>query len=412
MRRTQAALAACIIIISFISGESGRNSLNAQGMTSAPMPDAKQMSGIPLPVSDLPPGTVTVRVVRGSMANAIVDQPVELSGGPSVLTARTNESGRAEFRGLQPGVRVRAAATVSGERLESHEFPVPAAGGIRLALVATAASTENRGEDARAPATTGPEAGHIALGERSRFVFEMGDDALNVFNILEIVNAGSAPVRPGDPIVFELPEAAQGAGVLQGSSPQATIAGRRVTVTGPFAPGATVVQFGYSLPIDGGTLAFEQKLPIELAQLSLMVQKIGDMQVQSAQIAEHREMPLQDQTFIVAKGPGVKAGDTLALRLSGLPHQPTWPRNVALGLALLIFAGGVWGTWRSDKPAPAENRRRRLEATRDRLFAELESLEEQHREHSIDPDRYVTRRRELVSSLERLYAEMDDEAVA
>jgi hypothetical protein len=77
------------------------------------------MSGVPLPVADLPPGTVTVRVVRGAMTNVIPGQLVELTGGPSTLSAKTNDAGRAEFSGLQPGTRVRASTTVNGERLES-----------------------------------------------------------------------------------------------------------------------------------------------------------------------------------------------------------------------------------------------------------------------------------------------------
>ena len=67
------------------------------------MPDAKQMSGIPLPVSDLAVGTVTVRVVRGSMVNPVIDQPVELSGG-SVSDDRENQRERARrVHGPAPG---------------------------------------------------------------------------------------------------------------------------------------------------------------------------------------------------------------------------------------------------------------------------------------------------------------------
>ena len=110
------------------------SALGAQATTTpgAQMPDAKQMSGVPLPVSDLPTGTVTVRVVRGSMANVIPDQAVELTGGPSPRSAKTNESGRAEFTGLAPGTRVKASTIVNGERLESQEFAVAPSGGIRV----------------------------------------------------------------------------------------------------------------------------------------------------------------------------------------------------------------------------------------------------------------------------------------
>ena len=65
------------------------------------MPDPKQMSGRPLPVGDLPVGTVTVRVVRGSMTNVVANQAVELTGAARPLTATTNAQGRAEFPGLR-----------------------------------------------------------------------------------------------------------------------------------------------------------------------------------------------------------------------------------------------------------------------------------------------------------------------
>jgi len=395
-----------------LPGTSSR--LNAQGMmTGTQMPDPKQMSGRPLPVGDLPVGTVTVRVVRGSMANVIANQPVELSGGPSAQTVQTNEQGRAEFSGLRPGTMVKAVTTVNGERLESQEFEVPAAGGVRVALVATDAGIEQRAEEDRQLAQGPAQTGMVVLGAQSRFVIEMGEEALSVFNILEIVNTARVPVQPPEPLAFDLPDSAQGAGVLEGSAAKATIAGTRVTVAGPFAPGSTLLQFGYAVPIKTGSLTVQQRLPVALSQFSVMAQKLGDMQLESPQIAEHRDMPLQGETFIVGKGPGLKAGDTVSLSFSGLPHQPIWPRNVALAAAIAILLGGIWGGTRIGKTSAVDDeRRRRLETKRDRLFGELASIEEQHQAQSIDPDRYAARRRELISALERLYAEMDGEAAA
>ena len=377
------------------------------------MPDPKQMSGRPLPVGDLPVGTVTVRVVRGSMTNVIPNQPVELSGAGAPLTATTNAQGRAEFPGLRPGLTVQATTTVDGERLQSQQFTVPTSGGIRVALVATDPAASKDAAGGAAPAAQAGT-GNVSLGDQSRFVVEMGaDEALNVFYILEVVNSAQAPVQPAAPLVFELPADARGAGTLEGSGGQVTVAGTRVSVQGPFAPGSTVIQFGYSLPIAGATVSLEQKLPVELAQFSLMAQKVGDMEVQSPQIAEHRDMPVQAQTFIVGKGPAVPAGGTIAITFSGLPHQPVWPRNVALALAVTILAGGVWAGLRARKPTAGEvDRRRRLDAKRDRLFTELVGLEEQHRAGTLAPDRYAMRRTELVAALEQLYAQIDDEAAA
>ena len=177
------------------------------------MPDPKQMSGRPLPVGDLPVGTVTVRVVRGSMTNVVANQAVELTGAGAPLTATTNAQGRAEFPGLRPGLTVQATTTVDGERLQSQQFTVPTSGGIRVALVATdPASKGGAGGGAPPQAQTGT----VSLGDQSRFVVEMGaDEALNVFYILEVVNPGAAPVQPPQPLVFELPPDARGAGTLR-----------------------------------------------------------------------------------------------------------------------------------------------------------------------------------------------------
>src|SRR4029450_7359935 len=45
------------------------------------MPDPKQMSGIPRPVTDLPAGHVSVRLIRGQLSNNIQGHPVEIVGG-------------------------------------------------------------------------------------------------------------------------------------------------------------------------------------------------------------------------------------------------------------------------------------------------------------------------------------------
>jgi hypothetical protein len=380
----------------------------------AQMPDAKQMSGTPLPVNDLPPGTVAVRVVRGSMANVISGHPVELLGLPSPRTVKTNETGRAEFSGLAVGTRVKAVTTVDGERLESQEFPVPAAGGVRVALVATDPEAAKRAAEDQRLAQTPAQPGLVVLGEQTRFVFELGDDGLNVFNILQIVNTARTPVQPPGPLVFDLPSDAVDASILEGSSSQATLAGKRVTVTGPFAPGTTLVQFAYAMPLSGSDLTIALKLPAALTAVAAAAQKVGETHMTSPQFAQHRDMTADGgQLYTVAQGPGLPAGETLVFNFTGLPHAPVWPRNLALALAVLVLAGGAWASLGGPAGrAGGDAARRALEARRDRLFNELTVIEEQHRRESIDPAYYTRRRRELVAALERLYAQLDEEAAA
>jgi hypothetical protein len=386
----------------------------APGMSGGQMPDAKQMSGMPLPVGDVPPGTVTVRVVRGSMANPLPNQTVELFGGPSPATVKTNDTGRAEFTGLEPGMRVKAVVTVNGERLESQEFEVPATGGVRVALVAIDPGMEKRAAEDRKLAQAPAQAGIVVLGDQSRFVFELGDEGLNVFNLMAIVNTARIPVAPQDgPLVFDLPDVADHPGLLEGSSPQAVLAGTRITVSGPFAPGTTTVQFAYTVPFGSSDLTLAQKLPAALNQFNVMAQKLGDLHLLSPQMANHSDMAADGQTYIIGQGPALKAGDTVTFNFSGLPHEATWPRNVALVLAVVILGAGIVGSMRVSQASAAEQARvRKLQTKRERLFAELTALEERNRAQAIDPSLYSAERHELVSALERLYAKMDEEAAA
>src|SRR5438445_8242601 len=129
------------------------------------MPDAKEMSGIPRPVDDLPNGAISVRLIRGQLSNNIVNHPVELHAGDKVLTVKTDDAGRAQFNDVPPGSTVRASADVDGEHLVSREFPAPTRGGIRLMLVATDTSKPAAPSNA-VPAPTGV----LTLGSQPRIV--------------------------------------------------------------------------------------------------------------------------------------------------------------------------------------------------------------------------------------------------
>lgn len=376
-------------------------------IASAQMPDPKAMSGMPLPVADLSPGTVTARVIRGQLSSPIDGQTVELTGAGDIKTARTDKSGHATFSGLPPGTRVKLRATVGSETVESQEFAVPGAGGIRVMLVATdPAAAKTAAEDAKL-AQEPPVAGTVVFGPETRFVIEMGEDALNVFNMMQISNTAKRAVQTA-PIVFDLPKAAVGVGLMEGSTPNAVAAGSRVTVNGPFPPGNTVVQFGYSIPLGADAITLAQTLPADLPQLSLVVQKIGNLQLASPQVGQRREMAADGGTYIVAQGGALKAGDTVSLTLSGLPSRPTWPRNMAVGVAVMILAAGAYFASRGPRNAEPPSRRN-LQGRREQLFAELAALEGQRRKGSIDAGAYAARRESLVTALEDLYRGLDRE---
>lgn len=374
----------------------------------AQMPDPKQISGRPLPVAELPIGTITVRVIRGQLSNTLPGQTVELTGAGAPKTAKTDNTGHATFSGLTPGTRVKASVTVDGERIDSQEFDVPSSGGTRLMLVATDAAAEQKAAADKKLAEGPAVPGIVVIGDQSRFVVEVGDDALNVFNVLRIVNTAKTPVQTDGPLVFQLPKAAVGAGMLEGSTPKAVAGGNKVTVTGPFPPGNTSVQFAYSIPLGDESITIEQKMPVQMTELAVVAQKVGDMRLTSPQISGQRDMPADGQNYIVAQGGAVKAGNTVSLTLSGLPHRPSWPKNLALLLAGVILVGGAWAATRASRKPDVAAHRKRLHSQRERLFSELAALEKQ-RARGMNPDDYAARRAALISALEDLYAGLERE---
>jgi hypothetical protein len=381
------------------------------------MPDPSQMSGVPLPSPELPAGTITVRVVRGSVSNIVPNQKVELTVGSDRtsnrsllrgLEAATDASGRAEFAGLKPGDQVQASTAVDGQRLESQVITMPAQGGIRVMLVAIdPAAAARQSEDAQL--RNGPPVpGIVVFGGESRFIVERGDEALNVFYVLEIVNSARTPVVTERPLIFDLPSGATGVSLLEGSTPQATVGGSRVTVTGPFAPGKTPLQIAYELPYRGARVTIEQKLPAALPQLAVAGETSGGVKMSSALFAATREMSSDGRSFLVGNGDALPAGGTLALTFDGLPHHARWPRFAALGVAVAIMiAGLLYGFRRA--PVTHDSSRDLLIASRAARFAELEALAERRRAGTITAEAHDAERRRLIAALEDLYTAIDEQ---
>jgi hypothetical protein len=386
-----------LCVLGVLGGESAPLLGQAGGFA---MPDPKQMSGIPRPVDDLPKGSISVRLIRGALSNNISGHPVDLHIGGKVTTVKTDENGRAQFDAVPPGATVKAAADVDGEHLESQEFAAPSQGGVRLMLVATDPAK------AAAPAITGT----VVIGPQSRIVLQPREEAVDVYYLLDIANAGSGPVKTATPFAFEMPPDAVRCGIMQGSSPQATIAGLRVTVEPPFAPGSTFVQVACELPAATGSVDIEQRFPAILEQIAVVVKKVGETTLRSPQVKEQRELPADGETFIAATGGAVAAGQPLELSISGVPHHNPAPRRVALTLVLVIALAGTWFASRRVGEAPAKAaERKRLLARRDKLFGELVRLEQDHRSGRMDDRRYASRRAEVVGALEQIYGALDDD---
>ena len=324
---------------------------------SAQMPNPREMSGKVLPVSDVPAGTVIVRVIRGGFDKNITGQPVEFTIGAEKRTVNTDASGRAQVSGLPRGARVRAATVVDGERLESEIAEIagtgfrimlvatdrPAAGGSPATGAAAPSGEAPAGAKPAAPVPSGPPIkGNVTFGPSSRVIVEFSNERLNVFYALEIVNAEASPVDIGGPLIIELPRTARGASVLQGSSQQATAQGPRVIVTGPFQPGSTAVQVSYELPFSGPAARLHQVWPAPLSRVTFYLLQFDQVDATSPQITSKQQVSEQGQPIIFGSGPAIPAGQPLTVEITGLPYHPLWPRYIALGLAGVILSIGIW----------------------------------------------------------------------
>ena len=186
-------------------------------------------------------------------------------------------------------------------------------------------------QEDRALAAAAAVKGIVVLGPETRVIAEMQNDQLTIFYLIQIVNSARTPVDIGGPLVFDLPREARGATVMEGSSPQATANGPRITVTGPFAPGVTSVQAAYKLPYSGGTARIEQKMPAAWQQATVIVQQLGGLSLASPQLPSTQDVNDQGQALILGSGPGLAAGQSLTIEISGLPHRAVWPQEPRAG---------------------------------------------------------------------------------
>ena len=377
------------------------------GAQAQDMPDPSLIHGRAIPAPELAAGTVTVRVVREAIGNNIAGQEVRVTVGGTTRTATTDELGRAEFTGLPAG-EAKAAATVDGEALESQPFPVPTSGGLRVILVAGMARAAERRKQEEAAAAAAPAVkGQVVLGGNTRIIMEFNDDVLRVFYLLDVVNNARARVDIGAPLVIDLPEEAAGATAMEGSSPQASVAGDRLTITGPFASGSTSVQIGYTLDYGADSeYTFSQAFPAALQQVTVAIMKVANVGMASPQFATVNDVKTEDgQTYVLASGPGLQAGTPLTINLTGLPAHSRTPLWAALGIAAAVAGIGIWLSVSGGKGT--RETQAALIRRRDSLLAELAQLESKHRAGTVPPDRYASRRQRLIADLEQIYGELD-----
>lgn len=304
------------------------------------MPNPAQISGVPLPATDLPAGSVSVRVIRGGFDKNMPDQPVVFTIDGVTKTVKTDAQGRAEVDKIKAGSTVIASTSVDGATLTSQQVTI-AASGIRFVLVAVDPASAMRAEEDKKLAAGPAVKGSVVFGPESRVVIEPGDEIITIFYVLDIVNSARTPVDIGGPLIVHLPTGARAAGVVEGSTPQAKINGPKLTVLGPFAPGTTPVQMGYELPTGGDSKTITQTWPVAMPQSSIVLQRTGKEDLVSSQVSQKNETTSNGQRVVFGRLAAVPAGGAFTVEVTGLAHHSRVPRNIALTFVIGLLAIGL-----------------------------------------------------------------------
>jgi hypothetical protein len=341
----------------------------------------------------LPPGTVVVRAQGGDgkpLAGLEVVLGQARSGESQVRErkARTDGAGEARFDGLdaKPTSGYLAEVLRDGARFAGKPFRLTEKMGARVVLELRPVSRDLAA---------------LSIGAGSHLILEVGDDAVQVSEVLRVHNEGASPVELPGGLHLPLPERATSASVGPESPPGLSAAGHEAVYQGPLSPGDTELQVMFLLPYDGDSLELRQKTPLAFASTAVVTEKIDGLAVSGDRLeAEERE--LGGRKLMLLRGPGTAPGGELVLQVTGLPkNDATW-RYAAAALAVALLIGFGLHARRAAPPSAA---RLRLEQRREKLLDELVAIE---RRAGGDADKRARRRAELADKLADIYRELDE----
>jgi hypothetical protein len=392
--------------------------------------DVQDMAARPLMVGDLPGGTVTVRVGRGSLSNAAVGVEVVASvtapGGKATgRTEKTKSDGRATFADLPVGAEFRAQAVVDGQRLQTASFTIPAEGGARLMLLSQQDQQEDEGETAPTPANPHAGAhGHggnpsesagdagegtsdpsvVRVSSSSKLLIDLREDSLAVLENLVLENTSDRIFRADHGgIAVPLPAAANGVEAIEGSSRLELEQGSTLFLREPVPPASShtppvQARFGFLVSTAGeGSVTLRQPMPLGIESPVVMVPESVHLTLAApglqAMAPQTDDRGVQIQIFQLASVP---RNGVLSITVSGLPTRGALGKTIATVLvAALVFA--VLLGWRRPR---VEKRPEELRGRRDELFAQLVEVERARRAAGADDAPLAQRRAELVAAIE------------
>jgi hypothetical protein len=419
----------------------------------AQVPDLTSMSGIPLPMTDVPAGTASVRVVRFDMAHPVVALEVTLhpTGAGQVRRLKTDSTGRASFDNLGNDEYV-ARTTVDGKELRSQPFRAGAGSGIRMLLVAPAATGAGapagpgpgpasipavgelppghppidgqgagqgagRGDEGHeghdhgpgvdhappaslpsGPMTTDP--GRLSLASGSEIIVDFIEDAVRVTQVFLLRNDGPT-FDPGPRgLVFLLPDGVSEVSVPKRGPRLQVEEKRAVIMPGPIGPGESRVAVQYVASYKHG-LALVIPVPVRSEGLLVGHRPTGlTVEVPGYQQRDEVDSPSGGR-FTVYRMKSLPAGSTVTVTLSH-SRRVEW----LAGLFVLGLLG--WLAFGAGGGVSPKGERAQLEARREQLLTELCAIERQQRPGKELARKLQQKRDDLIARLEQVYRDLDE----
>jgi hypothetical protein len=246
------------------------------------------------------------------------------------------------------------------------------------------------------------------------------DRSLSVEIQLVVANVSGAPYPTGaEGLLIPLPKGFEGA-QLKDDEPGGKAAiepGEGVRFRGIVPPGQKEIVVQLSLPIDDGRASFAMDMPLGLFQSQFFVGKIGNMVVTGGKGVVPRAQRGDDgREYVMLSDLSFAPGETLRFDVAGLPmpSQGQFIARILVGLvvAALVLLGFAYAVRNpaalARTPATREEARRDLHAQRERLYAELVSLERARAARRIDPDAFAVQRRGIMTKLVLVHRQIDD----
>jgi len=180
--------------------------------------------------------------------------------------------------------------------------------------------------------------------------------------------------------------------------------------TMPLLPGSREVAYSYRVIRNSGTYTFSQMVNYPTNRFDILVQG-EEVKITSDQLATDEPMDISGTLFNHLSGKEIAAGETLVIRLSGLPHTNTLVGILWVLLALILIVAGFVFVYLIKRKRPQPVSDEGVLSQQQRLLAELAELDDNFEEGGILEETYRRLRDEKKAELiEIMHSSKEEEA--